>query len=59
MEVYKNLKNGKLYEILYMALNTTNSGDGQEMVVYKPIDKNDLIFVRDAREFFTKFKSVS
>lgn len=57
---YRNLKNGKIYEVLsFDVINKTNEQDGQQMVVYIG-DKDDGsgkkgIFVREINEFDRKF----
>ena len=51
---YKNNKTGDLYEVIEFAINATNAQDGQEMVIYKKVDK-DQKFVREKNEFFEKF----
>ncbi|MGL4999985.1 MAG: hypothetical protein ACRC5W_08585 [Cetobacterium sp.] len=62
-ELWKNNKNGKLYEVLnYNILNCTNEQDGQTMYLYKVFSERvldcngkEIIFVRSENEFKTKF----
>ncbi|MGL6023080.1 MAG: hypothetical protein ACRC0F_00485 [Cetobacterium sp.] len=62
-ELWKNNKNGKLYEVLnYNILNCTNEQDGEVMYLYRVfseivLDSNgkEMIFVRSEDEFKIKF----
>lgn len=62
-ELWKNNKNGKLYEVLnYNVMNCTNEQDGQNMYLYrvfseKVLDSNgdEIFFVRSENEFKLKF----
>ncbi|MGL5000991.1 MAG: hypothetical protein ACRC6J_04640 [Cetobacterium sp.] len=62
-ELWKNNKNGKLYEVLnYNILNCTNEQDGEIMYLYRVfsetvLDSNgkEMIFVRSEDEFKIKF----
>ncbi|MGL4642191.1 MAG: hypothetical protein ACRCVB_03825 [Cetobacterium sp.] len=62
-ELWKNNKNGKLYEVLnYNIMNCTNEQDGQNMYLYrvfseKVLDSNgdEMLFVRSEHEFKLKF----
>ncbi|MGL4652941.1 hypothetical protein [Cetobacterium sp.] len=62
-ELWKNNKNGKLYEVLnYNILNCTNEQDGQKMYLYRVFsekvldsDGNEMLFVRSEDEFKLKF----
>lgn len=54
-KLYKNRKNGKIYEVLNTIKNCTNEQDGQEMYLYKLPDQ-DLLFVRSIDEFLVKFE---
>ncbi|MGL4947446.1 MAG: hypothetical protein ACRDAQ_02360 [Cetobacterium sp.] len=62
-ELWKNNKNGKLYEVLnYNILNCTNEQDGEVMYLYRVfsetvLDSNgkEIIFVRSEDEFKIKF----
>lgn len=66
-ELWKNNKNGKLYEVLnYNILNCTNEQDGQIMYLYRVFSEqvldskgNEKIFVRSEDEFKTKFTKYS
>jgi len=66
-EIWKNNKNGKLYEVLnYNILNCTNEQDGQVMYLYRVFSEQVLdsegkerFFVRSEEEFKTKFTKYS
>ena len=50
----KNNKNKTVYQILGIALNATNSQEGEIVVVYK--DKtSSSVFVRELNEFLQRF----
>ena len=51
---YIHKKTGKLYEMDMTVINATNAQDGQVMVLYH--NYMGKYFVREAREFFQKFK---
>lgn len=51
--LWRNKKNGKLYEVLSTAINATNKDDGVIMVLYT-IDNR--LFVREYEEFLVKFE---
>lgn len=56
---YKNNKTGKVYAYLCGAWNATNGeNDGQLMVVYSPEDNENIIYVRESEEFYSKFTEV-
>jgi len=57
---YKHIKSGKLYTVLGIIINATNSNDGQKMVLYAGSDLfgTHRLFVRDKTEFFEKFVCV-
>ena len=65
--LWKNNKNGKLYEVLnYNTLNCTNEQDGQIMYLYRVFSEevldsegNEKLFVRSEDEFKTKFTKYS
>lgn len=54
MIVCKNKKNGKMYEVLFTALDVTKNKD-EECVVYKLVDSADKTYVRSREEFDEKF----
>ncbi|WP_047380557.1 hypothetical protein [Cetobacterium sp. ZWU0022] len=62
-ELWKNNKNGKLYEVLnYNIMNCTNEQDGQNMYLYRVFSEkvldsngNEMLFVRSEHEFKLKF----
>ncbi|MGL5960514.1 MAG: hypothetical protein ACRCZ0_00985 [Cetobacterium sp.] len=64
--LWKNNKNGKLYEVLnYNVLNCTNEQDGQNMYLYKVYSEqtldcsgNEMIFIRSEEEFKFKFTKI-
>lgn len=59
--VYINNKTKNFYEVLYEAIDATNSRDGNEVIVYReltnalPEGQQPKVFVRDKSEFFKKF----
>lgn len=55
-QVYTNIKHKKLYKVTAIAADCTNIRDGNEMVVYSPVDSPDKTFVRDIQEFKHKFE---
>ena len=55
----KNIKTGSLYQIWHFATDTTNSRDGESVVVYYAVNNPEKIFVRNEEEFFKKFRPVS
>ncbi|MCQ8212549.1 hypothetical protein NON08_08445 [Cetobacterium somerae] len=66
-ELWKNNKNGKLYEVLnYNILNCTNEQDGQNMYLYRVFSEEVLdskgkekLFVRSEEEFKVKFTKIN
>lgn len=48
-------KTGNLYVVDGIVLNATNDRDGQLMAMYHSIDNTNMIFVRELKEFLTKF----
>lgn len=65
-DLWKNKKNGKLYEVLNRnILNCTNAQDGQVMFLYRVYsdkalnsDGSEMLFVRSKEEFEVKFTKV-
>lgn len=55
---YRNNKKGTEYELLGTCINCTNAQDGQLMYIYKSLD-NDMLFVREQKEFLEKFTAIS
>jgi hypothetical protein len=55
MEKYKNIKTGKFYALLCYGTDATNSRDGLIVVIYSPEDNPHKIFIRDEKEFYSKF----
>lgn len=57
---YINKKTGRRYLPMFYVLNCTNANDGQRMVAYQveklEFGEEDLIFVREEKEFFEKFE---
>ena len=51
---YKNIKNETIYNVVDIVTNVTNAQDGDQMVLYKATDSNQL-YVREIEEFKTKF----
>lgn len=63
---WKNNKNGEIYLVIDILINTTNSHDGVFMVEYIPLydieGELDYHYVRELPEFeakFTKIQSIS
>jgi hypothetical protein len=57
MKLFKNIKTGDTYlaeEVII--INTTNSEDGQEMILY--CNPESQWFVREITEFYKKFKEI-
>lgn len=55
-EIYKNKKNGNLYQVDGLGINCTNAQDGQEMVLYHPMETGAPYgFCREISEFKEKF----
>jgi len=52
---FRNNKTGNIYEMLYEALDCTNSRDGTPVVVYSPLNNLNLHYVRERSEFLVKF----
>ena len=57
--IFQNIKTGNLYQIRHFATDTTNSRDGESVVVYYAVKDPEKIFVRNEEEFFKKFRPVS
>lgn len=59
-KVYINKKTGRRYLLMFYVLNCTNANDGQKMIAYQveklEFGEEDLIFVREEKEFFEKFE---
>jgi len=57
-KIFRNKKNGKLYKILYEAIDCTNHRDEEKTIVYTPVyeDGEVKIFVREKSEFIHKFE---
>lgn len=60
---YINKKNKTYYFAVKILTNATNREDGKKLVLYYPVDKEDLSnvdwdngYVRDVEEFDTKFE---
>jgi len=56
---YIHKKTGHLYYVGYIAIDATNSRDGQEVVIYRRLDGeifNVQWFCRELNEFKEKFK---
>lgn len=56
--LWRNKKNGNVYEVLQEATDCTNARDGKEVFIYQPLDKREFFFVREKEEFFQKFEKV-
>jgi len=56
--LYRNLKTGYIYRHLACGIDCTNVRDGLPVIIYCPDDNEHTIFVREAREFYSKFELV-
>jgi hypothetical protein len=56
--LYKHRKSGNLYRHLAVARDTTDGRGEALVVVYCPNDDEHTVFVREQREFETKFAPV-
>jgi len=56
MKCYIHKKTGKIYYVTGQILNSTNSADGQEMILYT--NEEGLCFVRERKEFKEKFQQM-
>lgn len=58
--IYKNKKNGGLYQADAVGINCTNEQDQQKMVRYHalPLSRNRVEFYREISEFQAKFDAV-
>ena len=52
---YKNNKNGNIYRIIHVAIECTNSRDGETTIVYTLVSNSHLVFTRESQEFKEKF----
>lgn len=59
MRIWKNKKNGNHYAILAHGIDCTNDRDGTEIVIYSKGDDPQMIFVREAKEFYDKFEVIA
>ena len=50
-----NKKNNMIYTYIDEAINCTNEQDGQIMILYT---KDNMLFVREKKEFYAKFERV-
>ena len=53
---YRNIKNGGVYGIISLAIDCTNSRDGNKVVVYHSLESPVQFYVRDLEEFKQKFE---
>ncbi|MDR5726270.1 MAG: hypothetical protein RB191_02255 [Terriglobia bacterium] len=56
--LYRNKKNGRLYEVHQELRDCTNSRDGTTVIAYAPAGHAEPAFVRDAAEFSVKFERI-
>ena len=57
MSLYKNKKTGKKYILVSVAIDATNSRDGNKVAVYIPCyGTTEPTYVRDLAEFLEKFE---
>lgn len=55
-QVYSNIKHRELYKVIALSTDCTNERDGNEVVVYSPVNDPNKVFVRDMAEFKHKFE---
>jgi len=59
MRLFRNKKNGSLYELVCEAYDATNTRVGTLVVIYKLHDMlPSQTFVREKEEFYEKFEAV-
>lgn len=52
-----HLKTGEEYQVLStLVYNCTNSHADQHMILYRSIKNQEMLFVRESKEFMEKFK---
>lgn len=55
----QHIKTGNLYEVIDTGVDTTNSRDGTNVVIYKKVEDYTQIYVREMSEFMKKFTLTS
>ena len=54
-QIYRNIKNQKLYQHIGTAKDSTNSREGKLVIIYKSLEEDSVIYARDKDEFDDKF----
>jgi hypothetical protein len=58
-KLFKNIKNGDIYEIINIGYDATNNREGNTVVIYNKLkNPKDAPFIRDLSEFLLKFTMV-
>ena len=57
--LYRNKKNGNIYETKGIVENATNGHEGLKVVLYSPYGDADPRYGRDLEEFIQKFERVT
>jgi hypothetical protein len=55
VQTFINKKTLQEYEVLYIAKDATNSRSGVRVVMYRPLNEPNNVYVRDEEEFREKF----
>lgn len=53
---YRNIKTGIVYIVLHFAIDVTNTGKGNMMVIYFNPEEPGIIYAREREEFYEKFE---
>lgn len=56
--LFRNNKNGNLYEMIDVATDCTNTRADTKVIIYSPVDTPDKLFVREENEFSQKFTRI-
>ena len=54
---YKHIKTGRVYNTLHIAIDCTNGAGNKNYVVYQSVISGE-VYVRESKEFLTKFKEI-
>lgn len=54
--IYRNKKHGALYKCVALIVDATNERDGDQLVIYHPVDNEKEVFGRELEEFMEKFE---
>lgn len=58
-QIYRNIKNQKLYRHIGTAKDSTNNREGKLVIIYQSLEEDSVIYARDKNEFDEKFQLVS